>query len=408
MIAAALLLAAAPQVSSMTATEMTDLVRRIKPAVEQLRGLAFLRDVPVKLVDKKTAQAYFKSRAETFWPKERARSEQRLLIALGLLPKGYDIRDGLFDLLEDQVAGYYDPTTKTFFVLSDMPRQSAPLIIAHELTHALDDQHYDIDGLLARFKDDDDRQGAVSAVVEGSGTLVMTTYLVREVKAGRMTMDAVAAMQSSDAGRMVSLGASPAWLQRSLLAPYVVGQGFLVRGNLLALAAWTGGGDVDQAFRDMPASFEQILHPEKYWDGTKRDRPTPLRLGDLSAKVGDGYTLALSGSLGELGMAVMTGLGGVDNQSPSMGLLASWTNEAATGWDGDRYQLYTRGDHDVAVLATAWDTEKDAQEFVAAAGPGRFALREGTRVVVMAGDAADRREAVALAVLDQLRSTASQ
>jgi hypothetical protein len=64
--------AGSPTVDSMTQAEMTALVRSVKPAVEQLRGLPFLHEVPVRMVDKATAQEYFKSRAERFWPKERA------------------------------------------------------------------------------------------------------------------------------------------------------------------------------------------------------------------------------------------------------------------------------------------------------------------------------------------------
>jgi hypothetical protein len=398
----ALLLAGPGEVSSLTGPEMTALVRDIKPAVEQLRGLRFKREVPVKVVDKAAATAHFRKRAEKFWPKERARLEQRLLRQLGLLPADYDLVDGIFDLLEEQVAGYYDPDTDTFFVVSSMPRASAPIIIAHELTHALDDQHYGIDGMLERTKDDDDAQAAVSALVEGSGTLVMSAFMIKEMGAGRMTPDALREMQEAEAGRTAQLAATPAYVQRSLLAPYVVGQSFLLRGNPAAMVgfAMKGGPDIDTAFKAPPASFEQVLHPGKYWDAARRDAPTAVRLNDQSRELGADFSLALSGTLGEMSLAVMTGLGGIDPGSEAAADSANWTNDAATGWDGDRYQLYTGGGLAVSLLVSRWDTETDAAQFqTAIAGRGRHVARRGTSVAVVAGDLKERHATLAAGAL---------
>jgi hypothetical protein len=398
----ALLLAGPGDVSTLTGPEMTALVRDIKPRVEELRGLRFKREVPVKVVAKAAATEHFRKRAEKFWPKDRARLEQRLLRQLGLLPADYDLVDGIFELLEEQVAGYYDPDTDTFFVVSSMPRASAPIIIAHELTHALDDQHYDIDRMLERTMDDDDAQAAVSALVEGSGTLVMSAYMIREMGAGRLAPEALLEMQKAEAGRAAQLQATPAYVQRSLLAPYVVGQAFLLRGNLAGMVGFAtkGSPDLDRAFQGPPTSFEQVLHPGKYWDPARRDTPSAVRLKDQSASLGPGFSLSLSGTLGEMGLAVMAGLGGVDPGSAEAADMDNWTNEAAAGWDGDRYQLYTSGPQAVSVLLSRWDTEADAVQFEkAVAGRGRHLARRGSSVAVVAGDRTELHATLAASAL---------
>ncbi|MEK7798803.1 MAG: hypothetical protein AAB297_03150, partial [Acidobacteriota bacterium] len=119
-------------------------------------------------------------------------------------------------------AGYYDPGRDAFFVLGDMPRSIASFIVAHELTHALDDQYFDIDGMLEKTGGDDGRAGGVAAVVEGSGTLVMTIYIVQEIGSGRLTSDAAREYQESEVGQAKRLKATPQIVQRLLVGPYVL------------------------------------------------------------------------------------------------------------------------------------------------------------------------------------------
>src|SRR5262249_20351958 len=153
--------------------------------------------------------------------------------------------------------GYYDPGRHVFCVLDDMPRSLAPVLMVHELTHALDDQHYAIDAMLEKAGDDEDRNDAVGAVIEGSGTLGMTRHVFLEVLAGRMSPDIMLELADTDAGRAEKLLASPQVLQRELVASYVVGQTFILRGNLLRIAQDLPVSDLDRLFHDPPASTEQ-------------------------------------------------------------------------------------------------------------------------------------------------------
>jgi hypothetical protein len=398
------LLAAAPAPAGkpvLTAEEATALTRQISGQVEELRGLKFKRAVPVKVVDDAQARAHFEERLKKFWPETEARYQQAAHVRLGLLPAGFDLVSGLLDTLEEQAGGYYDPDSDTFFILKDMPRAAAPLLIAHELTHALDDQHYGIDGLLRAAEDDDDRQTAVSAVVEGSGTLVMTRYLMAEMLAGRIQMKDLKEFQDSEAGKARKLKAAPPLLQRSLLGSYLLGQAFLLRGEPLAPGATGDVADIDRAFKELPRSSEQLIHPEKYWTPAKRDVPRPVSLPDLAGVLGKGWSLGIAGTLGELTLALMTETEPLDPTSPAALEASRWTTPAASGWGGDLYHHYVNGTRNVTLLSALWDTEGDAVEFEKAlpALSARRVWRRGALVVVIAGDAQDRHQALADRVL---------
>ena len=193
--------------------EILELARAITLRVEAIRGRRFERDVAMQIVDDETARRHFEQRATKLWPREEIEHDQRALAQLGLLPEGTSLLDALLDLLEEQAGGYYDPETDTFYVLDDVPAGTASILIAHELTHALDDQHFDIDALLAKAMQDDDRSAALSAVIEGSGTLVMSKFMVEEIRAGRLSAELLEELEQSEAGRAELLRAAPAYLQ---------------------------------------------------------------------------------------------------------------------------------------------------------------------------------------------------
>jgi hypothetical protein len=386
--------------ASMSAAEAAALAEKVAPVVEEIRGLKFREPLPVRIVDDKEARAHFQKRVSRFWPEEKIRAEERVYADLGLLPRQTDLVGELFYVLDEQAGGYYDPDRDTFFILGHMPRATASIIMAHEMTHALDDQAFDIDGLLGKAADDD-AEGALEAVVEGSGTVVMSAFIVRQIRSGELDPQALVQFQGSEAGRAERLKAAPLFVQRSLIAPYILGMAFLLRGEMIRMQ--TGGvtsSDIDRALREPPVSTEQILHPEKYWDAARRDLPRQVGMPDLSAVLGKGWSLSGDGTLGELTLALLTGLDPGDPTSTDRPL-ERWTSPAATGWGGDRWHLYRRGDQSVTVLLTVWDTPRDAREFLAALRlpPGARARRRGDAVVVVAGEAGDRAARLADAIL---------
>jgi len=379
-------------------------IEEVIPEVESIRGLAFKSDVPVEVVSDDQARAHILDRVDEFGMREQLSRTQQAYRLLGLLPPDVDILEAFLAALREQAGGFYLPSTKSFYLLDDMPAGAVRVLTAHELTHALEDQHFDLDKRLLEVMDDDDRLFARGAVHEGSATLLMTVYTTKAMLAGQLDLAAIQRYEQ-EFGSSGGLEQLPPVLLRQLLGPYVLGPGFLARGGLAAVAL---NGfpveDTNRAFRDGPQSSEQILHPQKYWSDDDRDDPRPVDLGDAGSVLGRRWRKASEGVLGEISLAVMTG---ADTPTDAARLLLqggrAWTNEAASGWGGDRWQLWRKGRSAVALLLTVWDTEGDAREFAAALESNDLAVRRrGDGVAVVAGDARKRTEALLGAMLDSL------
>jgi hypothetical protein len=374
---------------SLGAADASAAAAKVVPIVEEIRGLKFKAAVPVKVVDDAKAREQALSRFHRFYAEAEIAGAQKAYALLGLVPEGTKIVDAYLDVLGEQAGGLYDPGSKSLVLLDDMPKAMAPILAAHELTHALDDQHYDLDARISATKGNDDAEFAVSAVHEGTATVLMTLYAIRAAGEGALAPDDVEEMQHSEAAKGEKLEAMPAALRRPLLGAYVLGATFLLRGDPARILS--GGfpvADADRAYRAGPRSSEQILHPEKYWDAERRDEPRKVAVADPSAALGEGFRREASGGLGEL---VLGALVGAPTPRASAGLGAGgadWTNAAASGWGGDRWELWSKGAESVVVLETVWDTPRDAEEFQAALPPSRpgFAsTRVADRVRIVAG-----------------------
>lgn len=383
-------LAAQKPPKPLTQAEADAAVAAVLPQVASIRGLAFKRAVPVKVVDDAGARVHVLARFRKTTPEAKIRADQRAYQLLGLIPPGTDVVKTLLDVLEEQAGGFYDPPTKSFYLLDDMPRAMTSSLTAHEMTHALEDQYYDIDGRLATIEEDDDASFALSAVAEGSASLVMTATMLRAANDGFLNSDDLAAMQESEAGQARKLDTMPGVLRKQLLGPYILGALFLARGDAAAMTSAYPKADVDAAWSALPRSSEQILHPEKYWDPARRDDPKPVRLPNPARVLGPGWKRAGTGILGEITVGGLCGAPspGARDQD-AMVSAEAWTNAAAAGWGGDRWELWTKGKSSVVLLETVWDTTEDAVEFMAALPrdqAGLHARRSGASVAIVAGD----------------------
>jgi hypothetical protein len=385
-----------PEGERLTAEAATRFVEEIGPMVEELRGLEFKRPVPVKLIDEEELRAYVVRRIESFQNLDQIRDLATAYELLGLLPEGTDILQLYLDAMGEQAGGFYDPPSGCYYLLDEMPAELGRLVAAHELTHALEDQHFGLDERLRAALDDDDRILALSAVHEGSATLLMYDYLAKATLNNDVDADALEAYADAEVSRMASMDAIPPVLLRQLVAPYVLGASFLSRGNMLAsIAKGYPTDDINLAYENGPLSSEQVMHPAKYWDSEQRDDPQRLSIGDAGEVLGPRWRKRLDGVLGEMTLGLMVGAptpGMMDGLMLHIG--AQWTNAAAMGWGGDRWELWVRGDSSLVLLGTIWDSAADAEEFATALKESsglRWKLA-GDRVAVVAGEAGKKSD----------------
>jgi hypothetical protein len=382
--------------AALSQAEAQAAVSAVLPELVVIRGFPFKHDVPVKVIDDAKAEAYALDRFRRMTPEAKIRADQTAYRLLGLVPPDLDVVKTLLDVLEEQAGGFYDPQSKSFYLLDDMPKSMTALLAAHEMTHALDDQRFDIDGRLEKVADDDDASFALSSVAEGSATIASAVYVTEAAASGRLDAEGVAAAADVEKIQTERLNAMPPALRRQLLGSYVLGMSFLLRGHMNTLAAGFPKDDVNAAWEHPPRSSEQILHPEKYWNAATRDEPKKIAIPSPSKVLGDGWFRQGSGILGELTIGSLVGAPAPD-ASDIGAPAASWTNAAASGWGGDRYELWGKGEIAVVLVATVWDTERDAVEFEQALPRDRAgftAKRRGAKVGIVAGDAGEARAAL--------------
>jgi len=335
--------------------------------VVELRGLAPRGPVAKGIKSRDEIARYLNERVKEEYDAGELEREGRLLKKLGLLPEEMDYKDFTLKLLTEQVGGYYDPAKKTFFIAGWLPTDQQKPVMAHELVHALQDQHFDVERLLRRDRKlaNDDAVLAHQAVLEGDGMAVMLDYTLEPI--GRNftqipgLIEAMRAQLQSMDSEFAVFNQAPAYLKESLLFPYVYGVAFLQK--VRARGSWA---EVDRVYRDLPASTEQIIHPEKYLE--RRDRPQAVDVKDPSSALGAGWKTGYRNVLGEFTLYLMLRL-----HVPEERALA-----ASAGWGGDTVLLVEKaGGAQGAVFAeSVWDSPQDAAEFyeaLAAWLPARFA-----------------------------------
>jgi len=373
-------------------SDLARLAREVAKEVEALRGWKFKTPVAHKVASPKDVRAYLDRQIAEQCPPEKIRRIETFLRMVGLLPPDCKLKRTLLGLLQEQVGGYYDPEADALYLV-DRGEPPPPLIrrvmLAHELTHALDDQHVDLGAFLEKgIGRSEDRDLATMAVVEGSATALMTRYMARAALSGRFDAQELQAYAEREARRSRKLLKAPRYFS-AILGGYVCGMEFLTRGNLLAVMVGKGksvGDNLLAAAKNPPTSTEQILHPQKYWDEASRD--APVVLDDKAAArllEDDGRWIVHADTVGELLTAILTNPPGARRNLLGMNTAEAWTNPGAAGWGGDRFYLLAGGpDAETAgrrlqdtrgVWITLWDTPKDRREFLEAYGRRRPAGR---------------------------------
>ena len=393
--------AAAPAAATADAAS-ADLVRLaddVTRDVEAIRGWKFKQPVAKQLVTPEQTRAWLEKEIARQAPPDLIARKQLFMRTVGLLPPDCDLKKTFLSLMEGQVAGYYDTDDKVLCIVKRKNLRRAGLVerimLAHELTHALDDQHADLAKFLeTRVGQSEDGDLAAASILEGSATALMMRYIPRLQLSGALDLSELLAYNQEEEEHNRQFFGAPPYFS-SFLATYICGMNFLARGNVLALMLGDKdvGNEVLAAIKDPPRSTEQILHPEKYWDAAARDGPVLVSDEDVTKMLSqDGRVVVHADTVGEMLCAILTMPKDTKPDPALMATTAYWTNPAAAGWGGDRFYLLAAGPSadearktlkdPRAVWLTFWDTEKDRDEFLQAyeALPvaGRAAARIGS------------------------------
>lgn len=328
----------------------------------RFRGLALKSPVPARTLGAADmAAAAHQEITASFNPGDLERIEA-VERHLGLLGPTQQLTTAFTRIFQQQIAGFYDPRSKTFTIARDTPSAGGiglgfmravlgydpmgELVAAHELTHALQDQYFGIpidpEPLLDSHGD---RLLAQRALFEGDATLAGFARVVGSPIPEAALEQILLSLRGMPDQLDAELPDVPPIIRTPLAFQYNEGTHFAVRGFQ------TGGwAQIDQAHRDPPVSSEQILHPERYWE--QREDPTPLTLGAAPLLERAGWQPILEDTLGELTIRVML--------HDALGAPAA--NAAADGWNGDRLRAYQRGDAIVSLWLSTWSDPAAAEE----------------------------------------------
>jgi hypothetical protein len=333
-------------------------IASIAHRVERVRELRFKRLPSVRQVTSAEARADALRELDREVPARAVAREAELLKLLGLIPADASLRRLLAKAFGNEVAGYYDPRTGKLALVDDSGGILREISLAHELTHALEDQHFDIDTAPGTGFNRD-RSIADTAVREGTATLVMVDYVIakrlgRTIEVPESLLDRL--LSALDQAAVPASSGLPRYLRESLVFPYPTG------ARLVDRVERSGGWKaVNRLFGpDAPVSSEQVMHPAKL-----RSREPPIRV-----RVGSPSDWA-RGDFGEFDTEQL--LRAANGRARSRRAAAGWGGGgfAIARLGGGRYRL---------VIRWVYDSDKEADEFEPALRRSAARLRGETRV----------------------------
>lgn len=334
-------LCASAQHAGLKFYSLAEVLAQIQSDVTTLRELSPLSEVERQFITRDDLEEQLVAEIED--DAEAINITQQLLVFLDLMAEGQDLYTILLNIHSEEVLGFYDTESKELYVISGTEDLGPveEVTFAHEYTHALQDQHFDLGSLLVS-EDNSDISMAVDSLIEGDATLMTAIYVWNILT----DSEREALFQESDDSEDEAFDAAPKVIQENFLFPYEAGLDFAM--DLYVEGGWQA---INEAYSDPPQSTEQILHPEKY---LQRDEPQAVTMPDLQSALGAGWSQLDDDVLGELNIRIYL----------ETFVDASEASKAAEGWDGDRYLFLkdTEG-REVFVLHSVWDSIADAREF---------------------------------------------
>ncbi len=379
-----------------SAEKLLDEASEITDQVARIRGLSPRRDVDKGVKTREQLRDVLVDKLAEEQSKQQMRQEEAVYRQLGLIPEQFDYREAMLDVLTEQIAGFYDQETGELNIMVGIPLDLQRPAMAHEIFHAIQDQHFDLTEMLKPFsgREHGDFQLARSALIEGDATVLMLDYSLYEngtLPEGQtrsivdipmmanmlrqLDYDKLGAMeQLGGGGGMGALSGSqndrqeneaspsdlfdsalsdaPSIIRRSLIFPYLAGMRFVI-----AMRSNQSWEDFNGVYDRPPVSTEQILHPTRY---ANRDEPVVLEFDP--GRVLPAHDQIYDSVLGEFQMRLFLEHHLDDEEGIETDLGAE---DATTGWDGDRLFAYQQkeGEPPLLVHLSIWDSRRDARQY---------------------------------------------
>lgn len=314
---------ASPQPVPASPSDFTKAADEVLENMSEITGLSLVSPLKKTLRSRDEIRAYvIRQMDEDKNPAQRY-ADAKAAEAFGLLPKNFDLDSFMIELLTEQIAGLYDPKAHEFYIANWIPLDDQKMVMAHELTHALEDQHFKIESWVKAARPNDDAELAREAFLEGSATAAMVDYLLQATGKSVTTMPEFdPSLLTGDIGNTPTLKKAPKFIKDTLVFPYFSGMTFTAAA--LKPAGWSALGKV---FANPPVSTQQIMHPGLY---KSAHVPAPVSLPAIENRLGKDWKKLDDNLMGEFGW---------------LEVLKQFLDEArakplAAAWEGDRYQLF--------------------------------------------------------------------
>ena len=291
--------------------------------MSKLLSLPILSPLKKSLRSREEIRAYLLQKMKEDKDANKRYADQKSMEKFGLLPKDYPLEQTLVKVLTEQIAGLYDPDGKEFFIANWNTEADERMVMSHELTHALQDQHFHIDKWTDAAKPNDDAELARDAVVEGSALAAMLDYILRGKGSVRDLGELDPSMLMGDPDSSPELAKAPKVLQDELLFPYLAGTTFTQQ----VLKSSTGWADFHKVYENPPASTQQIMHPDLYFQGVV---PPKITLPETAGLISPDWKKLDENNMGEFGVLEILKQFLDKDRSTSL----------AAAWSADRYALF--------------------------------------------------------------------
>lgn len=317
-------------------------VDQVVENVVELRGLEMLEELQFDVMSRDELAEMLEEEIEI----EQADIDLYWVMRL-IDDRELDLEQLMVDAQAADIYGFYDTETQETYIIAEDDDLSAmeEVFLAHEITHALQDQHFSLD-LLDSEDNDYDRMTAFLAMVEGDAVLTQEIYAQAYLDADQQMeyqREAMSAMLNEDAN--AALDALPPYIIESLTFPYVAGPMFMLQvfdGELNSL---------DEYLENPPVSTQQVMNPSAYLNGEIAD-PVDVQIPDTFGAPGDDWNLYDEGTIGVFDLTIMFEENGVADP-----------DDVLEAWSGSRFVMYENGVDVVLVLTSQWADDTVAADF---------------------------------------------